>query len=54
MENGKIINKQQILALLNEARELIPFYDAENQRNPKTIYDYGSVDQIALRLKFML
>jgi len=47
---AEYLKKQQVLALLKEARELIPFYDRENQRHPESHYDYGTVDDVALHL----
>jgi len=44
------LEKQNILKLLEEARELREAYDAENKRNPQGFYKHGSVDNIAIRL----
>lgn len=43
------LDKKTLLCSIRNARELKSFYDAENKRNPKWHYDYGGVDEIALR-----
>jgi len=44
------VDKSRLLEVIGEARELVRRYDAENAKSPRTRYDYGSVDAVALRL----
>ena len=47
---AEYIGKKHVLMLLQEARELIPFYDRENRKHPEWHHDYGTVDDVALHL----
>ncbi len=48
--NSVYIEKKDILKLLDRADEIIPYYERENRRNPAGKFDYGSRDEVALRL----
>ncbi len=43
------ITKEQMLQIIAEANELIPFYRKANKENPKNFYDFRNADTVALR-----
>ncbi|MBI2101133.1 hypothetical protein HYT53_00815 [Candidatus Woesearchaeota archaeon] len=50
MGKDNVINRDELKTFLEEARILKRLYDEENQRNPASFWNYGSVDKIMLRL----
>ena len=44
------LGRDEVRAMLADARNLQAHYDAANKANPKGHYNYGSVDEIALRM----
>jgi hypothetical protein len=45
-----VLDKEELLKLIEEAKGFVDSYDAENRRTPQHRYDYGSIDAVALRL----
>lgn len=50
MRNNIHLDKNGLLSLLGDARELVAFYDVANRANPKNHHNYGTVDTVALNM----
>jgi len=44
VDKAHTLGKGRVLDLLEEAKELVPLYDRENNRNPRHSYDYRAID----------